>query len=91
MRLTGERVIDHYTAANFSPLYDVDPLDWITTSTTSVGPERLPGLMWSTDIAGQVTAKRGGRDRARRRHARHLRHHRRGGRGGERRRARPAT
>ena len=27
-RLTGETVIDHYTAANFSPLYVVDALDW---------------------------------------------------------------
>ncbi len=27
-RLTGEYVIDHYTAANFSPLYDVAKQDW---------------------------------------------------------------
>ena len=27
-RLTGEYVIDHYTAANFSPIYDVGTQDW---------------------------------------------------------------
>ena len=56
MRLTGERVIDHYTAANFSPLYDVDRLDWTTELDATVGPDRLPRLLWSTEIAGRVTA-----------------------------------
>jgi xylulokinase len=55
MRLTGERVIDHYTAANFSPLYDVGRMDWVTNLDDTVGPERLPRLMWSTEIAGRVT------------------------------------
>lgn len=57
MRLTGERVIDHYTAANFSPLYDVGAMDWVTDMDDTVGPDRLPRLMWSTEIAGHVTAK----------------------------------
>lgn len=55
MRLTGERVIDHYTAANFSPLYDVGRLDWVTDLDDTLGPDRLPRLMWSTEIAGHVT------------------------------------
>ena len=55
MRLTGERVIDHYTAANFSPLYDVARKDWITDLDDTVGPDRLPRLLWTTDIAGHVT------------------------------------
>lgn len=55
-KLTGEYVIDHYTAANFSPLYDVNRLGW----TDELAPEivaldRLPRLAWSTDIAGAVT------------------------------------
>ena len=33
-KLTGEYVIDHYTAANFSPLYDVDRQDWTSGSGT---------------------------------------------------------
>jgi len=56
-KLTGEYVIDHYTAASFSPLYDVDRLDW----TDALGPEilpldKLPRLLWSTEIAGHITA-----------------------------------
>lgn len=60
-RLTGEYVIDHYTAANFSPLYDVGRCDWSTDLTSSiVGPQMLPRLMWSTEIAGRVTAAAAG-------------------------------
>jgi xylulokinase len=56
-RLTGEYVIDHYTAANFSPLYDVERLDWSDALTASILPlDRLPRLLWSTEIAGRVTA-----------------------------------
>jgi len=56
-RLTGEYVIDHYTAANFSPLYDVTTLDWSDALTDIILPlDRLPKLMWSGEIAGQVTA-----------------------------------
>ena len=40
-KLTGECVIDHYSAANFSPLYVVDKQDWSTelrpTSSISIG------------------------------------------------------
>jgi len=57
-RLTGECVIDHYTAANFSPLYDVDALDWTDELAGDiVALEGLPRLLWSTEIAGQITAK----------------------------------
>lgn len=56
MRLTGERVIDHYTAANFSPLYVVDELDWsMALADDIIGPEKLPRLAWSTEIAGHIT------------------------------------
>lgn len=55
-RLTGEAVIDHYTAANFSPLYDVETQGW----TDALAPGiidlgKLPRLMWSSEIAGTVT------------------------------------
>lgn len=57
-RLTGTHVIDHYTAANFSPLYDVAKLDWTTELADDiVGPDQLPRLLWSTEIAGHVTAQ----------------------------------
>lgn len=55
-KLTGEYVIDHYTAANFSPLYDVNRLDWTDALADFLPLDRLPRLMWSTDIAGQITA-----------------------------------
>jgi xylulokinase len=55
-RLTGEYVIDHYTAANFSPLYDVGRLDWTEELTGGIVPlDRLPRLMWSGEVAGRVT------------------------------------
>ena len=54
-RLTGRYVIDHYTAANFSPLYDIAAQDWCDLGDIC-GRDRLPDLMWSTEIAGHVTA-----------------------------------
>ena len=57
-RLTGEYVIDHYTAANFSPLYDVQTLAWIDDLASDIiALNKLPRLLWSTEIAGSVTAK----------------------------------
>lgn len=55
-KLTGEYVMDHYTAASFAPLYDVDRLDWTLDLAPDIVPlDRLPRLAWSTDIAGVVT------------------------------------
>ena len=57
-KLTGEYVIDHYTAANFSPLYDIARQDWTDDLAPNILPlEKLPRLMWSTEIAGHVTAE----------------------------------
>lgn len=55
-RLTGEVVIDHYTAANFAPLYDVEKQDWVNDLANDIIPlEKLPRLMWSNEIAGKIT------------------------------------
>lgn len=55
-KLTGRAVIDHYTAANFAPLYDVETQSWTTElSDDIVGPEQLPELAWSSEIIGRVT------------------------------------
>lgn len=55
-RLTGEVVIDHYTAANFSPLYDVETQDWVDDLADDILPlDKLPRLFWSNEIAGHVT------------------------------------
>lgn len=57
-RLTGRYVIDHYTAANFSPLYDVATQNWCFDFAPDVArADQLPDLMWSTEIAGQITAQ----------------------------------
>ena len=55
LRLTGETVIDHYTAANFSPLYDIAAQDWCFDLADICRPDQLPRLMWSNEIAGHVT------------------------------------
>ncbi|MGR3342838.1 MAG: FGGY-family carbohydrate kinase [Paracoccaceae bacterium] len=55
-KLTGACVIDHYTAANFSPLYDVEKLDWTTELADDIVPtDMLPRLLWSTEIAGVIS------------------------------------
>jgi xylulokinase len=54
-KLTGEYTIDHYTAANFSPLYDVETLDWTADLADFLPLEKLPRLGWATDIAGHIT------------------------------------
>jgi len=60
-RLTGEVVIDHYTAANFSPLYDVTTQDWAANLAEDIiGLDKLPRLMWSNEIAGHITPKAAG-------------------------------
>jgi xylulokinase len=57
-RLTSRCVIDHYSAANTSPLYDVGKLAYTDALAPEIVPlEKLPDLLWSTDIAGHVTAK----------------------------------
>lgn len=57
-KLTGRTVIDHYTAANFSPLYLVGEQGWSDTlSDDIVEPGRLPDIHWSTDIVGEVTTE----------------------------------
>ena len=55
-RLTGEVVIDHYTAANFSPLYDTATQTWVDDLADDIMPlGKLPRLLWSNEIAGQIT------------------------------------
>jgi xylulokinase len=56
-KLTGECVIDHYSAANFAPLYVIGK-GWSDELTRDIIElDRLPRLAWSTDIAGTITRK----------------------------------
>lgn len=55
-RLTGRYVIDHYSAASFHPLYDPAAGLWEReTAEPIVELERLPEVLWTTDVAGTVT------------------------------------
>ena len=56
-KLTGEHVMDHTTAAYWGPFYDIQTNTWIEEWVAgTVEPERLPRLVWPTEIVGQVTA-----------------------------------
>ncbi|AXC50710.1 carbohydrate kinase [Paracoccus suum] len=56
-RLTGQQVMDHFTAASFAPLYDLAARDWTQSlGDRIIAPEALPRLGWSSEIAGTITA-----------------------------------
>ncbi|WP_216395627.1 FGGY-family carbohydrate kinase [Arcanobacterium phocae] len=55
-RLTGQWVLDHHTASQCDPLYDVNVQDWAYEWVEKVLPGlRLPKLLWAGDVAGTVT------------------------------------
>jgi xylulokinase len=55
-KLTGRFTIDHYTACGYTPLYSAERLAWDDSYADLItGPERMPDLLWTTDIAGAVT------------------------------------
>jgi xylulokinase len=57
-RLTGRFVVDHYTAANATPLYLIDEQAWSSALAPDVTDiDRLPELAWTTDVAGGVTSR----------------------------------
>jgi xylulokinase len=57
-RLTGRFVVDHYTAANASPLYLIDEQAWSSALAPDVTEiDRLPELAWTADVAGGVTPR----------------------------------
>jgi xylulokinase len=56
-RLTGEWAIDHYTAAFYSPLYDLAAQSWNERAVEHICPDkRLPPPAWATDVIGTVHA-----------------------------------
>ena len=56
-KLTGEYVIDHYTAATWVPIYDVRTLDWTRDPGEFCRREQLAECRWTHKIAGYVTEK----------------------------------
>lgn len=57
-RLTGEYVIDHHTASQFDPMYDLRAQSWAGDWAAALSPGvALPPLAWPGDIVGHVTAR----------------------------------
>lgn len=56
-KLTGECVIDHYSAASVSPLYVIGEGWSGKLKSDLIELDRLPRLAWTTEIVGQVTRK----------------------------------
>ncbi|WP_308917855.1 FGGY-family carbohydrate kinase [Jannaschia sp. LMIT008] len=55
-RLTGERVLDHHSAGQWTPFYDARAGTWSEAMCQGVVEvDRLPRLVWTTDVAGTVT------------------------------------
>lgn len=56
-RLTGSYVLDHHSASQATPLYDVRRQTWIPDWANIVAPGiELPPLRWADETAGHVTA-----------------------------------
>lgn len=56
-RLTGAYVLDHQSASQVSPLYDIDREEWHDGWWARyAGDLEKPALGWAGDIAGEVTA-----------------------------------
>jgi xylulokinase len=56
LRLTGQHVIDMYTASLCNPLFSIDEQRWDETfSEQIVDTGHLPRPAWATEIAGEVT------------------------------------
>lgn len=57
-RLTGEYVLDHHTASQCDPLYDMAAQDWAADWVDEVAPGvPTPRLAWSTEVVGTVTSE----------------------------------
>lgn len=55
-RLTGEYVLDHHSASQCDPLYDVHSNRWIEDWADEISPGLpLPRLLWPAEVVGEVT------------------------------------
>lgn len=59
-RLTGEYVLDHHSASQCDPLYDLKENRWIEEWADEIAPGLpLPRLLWPAEVAGTVTQAAG--------------------------------
>ncbi len=57
-RLTGEYVLDHHSASQCDPLYDLGANQWAEDWAAEIVPGLpLPRLLWPTEVAGRVTSQ----------------------------------
>lgn len=57
-RLTGSYVLDHHSASQCDPLYDMTAGGWAFDWANEVAPHlELPTLLWPAEVAGRVTAE----------------------------------
>jgi xylulokinase len=57
-KLTGEYLLDHHTASQFDPMYDLAGQRWAPDWAQELSPGvPLPPLAWSAEIAGTVTGR----------------------------------
>ena len=57
-RLSGAYVVDHHTASQCDPLYDLEGRDWHEPWVTPLVQHlEMPRLVWPTDVVGAVTAE----------------------------------
>jgi xylulokinase len=55
-RLTGEYVLDYHSAGLFSPLFDLNKMDWSDRfSQPILGDKRMPRLAQMDEVVGEVT------------------------------------
>lgn len=55
-KLTGAYVLDHHSASQCAPLYDLENAEWNSEWSATIAPRlHLPELRWSTERAGAVT------------------------------------
>ena len=55
-RLTGEYVLDHHSASQCDPLYDVRENRWIGGWAEEIAPGLpMPRLLWPAEVVGEVT------------------------------------
>lgn len=56
-RLTGRYVLDHQSASQCVPMYDLGRRDWAHDWAAAVAPGlKLPELAWPTEVVGKVSA-----------------------------------
>lgn len=56
-RLTGQYVLDHHSASQCAPMYDLAARRWDPAWAEQVAPRLpLPELAWPTEVVGRVTA-----------------------------------